>query len=204
MDFPSDIPWPDASQSIFTPMTDWENNAEIQSSAGDWYAYITGFKEAAYTLTKHVINTKIHQELLIFPIFFLYRHYIELQIKYIIHEGEKLLDQYPKIQKLHNLKKLWRICTQIIITAFPDTDKKDIDNVSRIIDEIESIDPESITFRYPVDSNNQMTIPIGLRRLNFSNLVYVMTSLETFFDGVSTEISVNLDIKKDMYDTFSL
>lgn len=50
------------------------------------------------------------------------------------------------------------------------------------IREFSNIDPNSFSYRYPVDTKGG-AIPLGQDQLNLPNLADVMTSLENYFTG---------------------
>lgn len=58
-------------------------------------------------------NHKI-KDLLIYPIVFLYRQYIELRLKEIIRDGNQLLDIPEEFPKHHRIDELWKQCRRIL------------------------------------------------------------------------------------------
>lgn len=54
-----------------------------QSTPQNWGMYTIGYKEAGDLLLQYALNVG-RQNVLVYPIIFLYRHYIELQLKEII------------------------------------------------------------------------------------------------------------------------
>ena len=61
----------------------WWHNAclNFASMNNKWNLYAEGYKQAGDLLVKHVMDTQSEQDILVYPIFFLYRHYIELRSK---------------------------------------------------------------------------------------------------------------------------
>jgi hypothetical protein len=55
--------------------------------------YVSGYKEAGDSFVNLVADRKGTADTLFFPVVFLYRHYIELGLKSLLHDGNRLLDQ---------------------------------------------------------------------------------------------------------------
>ena len=100
---------------LFHPVdTDWINNARIIK--GDYRSefYIRGYKKAADILVDHVLLTDSDLDTLVYPIVFLYRHYLELLVKNIIENGAKYLGIEEKPKTNHHLDTLWSKAKEII------------------------------------------------------------------------------------------
>src|SRR5437016_3000297 len=67
----------------------------------DWNARAWGFKRAADILASHVLATFAAGDLLIYPIGFLYRHQLELNLKDIILRANELLGEPVKFKAVH-------------------------------------------------------------------------------------------------------
>ena len=73
----------DINNQLFSPDTDWKNNACLNWCHDPMHLYISGYKDAADILANRVIESGNNQDSLVYPIAFLYRQYIELQLKNI-------------------------------------------------------------------------------------------------------------------------
>jgi hypothetical protein len=78
---------PSLDDKLFVEAEDGWMNACL-----NWYhdpteLYIVGYKEAADSLVDSIANRKGSADSLIFPIVFLYRHYVEIRLKSLIHDG---------------------------------------------------------------------------------------------------------------------
>ena len=73
----------------------------------NWYVYETGYKDAADSL----IDSAIHlgPNFMVYPIMFLYRHYLEIQLKSILLTFQEYLEMPLKLpeKNLHDLQHLW-------------------------------------------------------------------------------------------------
>ena len=85
----NDLPWPKPGDRLFiSDEPDFLNNAFLGSN---WIVYADGYMQAADNLVKQLLEDRHSQDFLVYPIIFLYRHYIELCLKHIILLGNKLL-----------------------------------------------------------------------------------------------------------------
>ena len=183
MDASSPLPWPDETDSLFASTPDWRMRAILEFSAADWDAYLIGFKREADIILDQLASDPHYQELIVFPVLFLYRHYLELKMKQLIAQGSALLDQDAIFPSTHSLLDLWRTCRPIITSVFPESQGHDASAVTKIIEEFHSIDPSSELFRYPISKKSRVTIPENLKQLDLANVARVMAKLETFFAG---------------------
>ena len=88
---------------IFRPGKDWWNNARINHGgliSNKWEVYAMGYKIATETLVDKVLSEQTNQDHLIYPIVFLYRHYIELRLKEIIDTGVSFLTWILKFRHI--------------------------------------------------------------------------------------------------------
>jgi len=82
----SGTPAPRKGEKLFRgDLRDWINNACLRQ--GDDYACREGYRRGAQILVQAVGEKERDQDFLVYPIFFLYRHYVELVLKEIIKAG---------------------------------------------------------------------------------------------------------------------
>lgn len=67
----------------------WHANACLGNLATP-HAYSQGYRKSARILSEYVYEKGRHQDFLIYPIVFLYRHHIELILKQLIIQGSDL------------------------------------------------------------------------------------------------------------------
>jgi len=137
---------------------------ESKAIAGRWavrYVYAISYKEAGDILVKEAINNK-KQDMLIYPIIFCYRHFIELILKdfsemilsYIkklgINDWSRLENKIEESQTTHNIKKWLEIFREGLNLL-----KEDIpQEIESTINQFHQIDSTSQRFRYPFLINN--------------------------------------------------
>jgi len=189
--------YPKKGDQLFKEIVgDWDNVC-LDPFSGNWPKYIGGYKDSADILAEHLINNQYGTDYLIYPIIFLYRHYLELQMKMIIKDGYQLLDASKIYHKIHNLNDLWRDCRIIVEKMWPDCDQKELNAIEECIFEFSAIDPKSQLFRYPEGRNGDILID-DIRYVNLTNLKDVMKRIENSLDPICDAISIALSEKKDI------
>ena len=139
------------------------------------YAYF-GFKKQSflgYALEYIQAANKLIQtiddlpgrEAYVLPIVFLYRHYIELQLKSILEqEGCEILPR-------HHLDALWTQVKPILERVFRQLSKKELlaemEAVEERIIEFHEVDERSYSFRYPIDRKGNPS----LKNSNYSGVL---------------------------------
>ena len=195
------IPWPRAGDVLFQFADDWWCNACLNYGVDSWELYAIGYKDAADALCESVFKTGRHADSFIYPIAFLYRHYLELRLKEVIAAGQALLDQTPDLKHIHKIDVLWRSCRKILEEVWPDSPRDDLDAVENCIRQFSQVDPESMSFRYPITKDGTATLP-NLQHINVRNLKEVMARISSLLDGASSAISAYLDHKCSMERDF--
>jgi len=193
----NDFKLPKLGDKLFIEVKDWFNNACLNYLKDNWDLYTMGYKLAGDKLVEYVVDKNVDQDFLVFPIVFLYRHYIELQLKIIIKEGNKLLGIKEDFENTHNLNKLWAKAGNIIKMVWPKEKSDVFVAVKGYISQLNDIDPISFSFRYPVDKKRNKTLE-GLEKINIRNFSEVINKLAFFLDGCSYGISVYLETKHEM------
>lgn len=169
--------------------------------AGDWAMYPDGYKMAA-DMVVDTMEGHAWEDRLILPIIFMYRHYVELRIKHIILELDRLSgtridkDRFGK----HNLQSLWHYLTAHLGCIRSEANKEIMAATERLLNELNSLDPDSMHFRYATDKErlNSMPLPHSLSMIGFKN---GMEKLKSGLDYVAAGIDVETegrDIDADM------
>lgn len=186
-------------QPLFTSADDWQNNARVNWKRDQIELFAIGYKEAADILVNEVFKSRCALDFLIYPIVFLYRHYIELRLKEIIQEGRKIIAEPGNFPMHHRLLELWQNAKPILENVFEnETDIPDYKFIENIITEFSKFDPESFLFRYPIDKQGNNTLS-GLTHINVRHLAEIMAKLGKELDNVSTGISIYRDWQTDFY-----
>lgn len=193
------IKFPEASDRLFVSASDWRNNARLDWSWDKWSAYAEGYKEAAGILVKQIeaCARGAVQDTLVYPIVFLYRQYIELAIKALLKDARRLQDIEKEFPTHHRIYELWLDCRGLLKDICPGDSEKELDQITRLIKEFSSIDPDSFAFRYPEDKKGKPSID-GLTHINLRVLRETMEGISNLLSGAHDQISDYLAYKADM------
>jgi len=182
---------------LFIRDEDWWHNACLDPFRADWYVYIEGYKRAAMVLVDHVKMNRIDLDVLVYPIVFTYRQYIELQLKSIIRDGRKLLDQAGEFPKHHRLRTLWEEARRILEQVYEGDPTEELDEIEHYINQFCGKDPFGSAFRYPTDRKGKKSLP-GLMHINIRKFSEVFNKAAVLLDGASMGIDEYLAWKIEM------
>lgn len=186
----ANFPWPDENSHVFLRGEPSRRVAWIPKDSAQWHRYACGYKEAAERVYESWIA--LSDDSLVFPIVFLYRHYVELRLKELLQSAERYLDLPREWQCNHNIVDLWGHLAQLLPRIFPDEPGADLRNAGRLIRELSEVDPFSFHFRYPEGKDARQHLD-NLERLDIVSFADAMRRLSAFLDGASMALSVYLD-----------
>lgn len=185
---------------LFTFAEDFHNNACINWSDDPLELYARAYKEAAEKLISEVVRSQRGQDTLVYPIVFLYRHYIELRLKEIIQEGRRLLEEPGNFPPHHRIHDLWLTAMEIIEKVFEnDEGKPDFGFVEHVLAEFSKYDPGSFSFRYPTDKEGNNPL-FGLQYTNVRHLAENVDRLAEILENISAGISGYREWQNGMRD----
>ena len=170
--------------------------------------YIEGYKMAADALIEGIHENRGRGiDFLVFPVCFLYRHYIEIQLKELIHTFGLLHDKPEAKEYLskprHSLKDLWQKFKEMNV-ELDQIDPDDLQRMNEIIVELDAFDPGGTTFRYHKDIKSGK---ISLRHrdndrpttyCNLDALYEEMQILHSWLDAGEAYFKDQLQMKWDM------
>jgi hypothetical protein len=170
--------------------------------------YGSGLLEAARTLARSFARRRGRRQIDIVPVLFLYRHSIELLAKAVILSGNRLMQQRGEGQdecdlfssfarSRHRLPPLLDSIRRVFEYAhwewhWPKSAIESFDDARRVIEELDALDPDSFSFRYPTNVRGERAISsdhtIGQRTI-LAVLDDVAESLDTAVFGLDAECS---------------
>ncbi|MDE0137797.1 MAG: hypothetical protein OXM57_14900 [bacterium] len=205
--------WPRKGMSLFdtTNERDWRPNANM-SWGPDWTLYQYGYAMAAKLLMRRTASGK-DQDFLIYPILFTARQAIELGLKEIILCGKRLLDQDAPDLISHDLRYLWKTAKALLTDpeALYDPEVSDDESTTAfegLLMQLSAADPNSMTFRYPVDTEGRPSFVVGDRNgkvpalINTRDLSYTLEAMFNYLDGVGAWLA-ELETVEDSHADFS-
>lgn len=193
------------SNSLFTGSDDWKNNACLNWSLDTMPLYIDGYRKAADNLVHGVIESSQDQDVLVFPIAFLYRQYIELQLKYIIRESRIVLSTGNGFPEHHKINDLWNVANELMQDIIKNVDStantyitnKDIEQIGQIITNFVELDPDSFSFRYPKDKKGNKNLE-GVTHINLRNLHEQIELLRVKLEKFDLVLALISDYQSDL------
>lgn len=197
------------TNSLFSSGEDWQSNACVSWSHDSIGLYIDGYRKAADDLAHKVVESSRDQDILVYPIVFLYRQYIELQLKRIIRESKILLYQGNDFPQHHRIRDLWNDAKGLMRNIIKKVDssakdyitKKDVDLIDKIISDFVEVDPDSFSFRYPKDKDGNNNLD-GVTHINIRNLHDQMDLLTEQLEKYDLVIGLLRDWRSDMHATY--
>ena len=183
---------------LFVEADDWWMNACVNWYRDPTEVYVCRYKEAGDRLVNSVADRSGTADTLFFPIVFLYRHYIELRLKSLLHDGHRLLDREYVQESEHRLSRLWPEVRAILVELWPAGSEEDLAAIDSLITQFEKIDPRSTTFRYPKDLDGRNSLDIEVPRVNLRNLMEVVGAMSIILEGSASAISEYQGHKNDM------
>jgi hypothetical protein len=187
---------------LFTFSNDWQNNAVINMFYGHDNKYISGYGEAALFLAKHIISTNKNQDSFVFPIVFLFRHYIELRLKKLVTYGKQILREDIFFNKDHGIKEykdtVLKTLSTICLTETQPIDEvislSDRNKLEFIIEEFCKADPDGQAFRYSTTKKGKQNLT-GIDYINIRSFTENICSLDESFDRIENFYSMILDYR---------
>ena len=108
------------------------------------YYYTEGYLRAARLLTTSICSTAEYVDCFIYPIIFLYRHYVELSLKNLLIKSNIT---NSTVLGSHNLENLWKKLKPIVLDLSLD-EELGTEGFESYIKQITEIDKNSFSFRY--------------------------------------------------------
>lgn len=140
------------------------------------FGYIASYKEAADILVEQK-----QPDLLLFPIVFCYRQYLELLLKNIYHKNKTSKEYIDFIKRSsHNLEKIWKD-----VKCFINLSSEDLDAMEELVLVFNQLDPSSMNFRYEFgkDQTRLLSNPITID-------TYIM---KRFIDAIDDQLRYTYD-----------
>jgi len=168
-----------------------------------WCIYTAGFKRGVEILLESVKST-YEVNTVIFPILFLYRHYVELSLKEAVGYGRYLDEQSKPLTGGHNLQNLWKEARKYMEKHIAETiPAEELDRIEILIHEIHLIDPSSEGSRYPFvkkkkENVQHIPFPLNTPPINLDELSVKTKEVFDFLDKATNYLAVAQDLKAEL------
>lgn len=178
----TDFRWPIEGDTPFVTATTPFENAHIAENKFLRLAFMKkGYNEAAKLMVASTTKDPTQRDVLVFPIIFNYRQFLELSLKYLLASYGAVVGVKPN-WSTHDLAVLWgKVLVMLEKYGTEDPDKAD-PIVGKVILEFAKIDPGSYSHRYPVDRQGK-PIPVSNNNLHLPTLADVMEGVANYFEG---------------------
>jgi hypothetical protein len=201
--------WPDVPSTLFASDTRFPfHSAHVEwvLERRDVTAYREGYRRGAILLAQNIDHGEHPPELMLWPIAWLWRHYLELALKEIIALGPLLSDDSAEwvwpTGAGHRLGELWRRAKDFIEPLGEPT-APELEHVTAIIAEFDALDRDGTGFRYPLARNGERNLVAAPAHVNVGLLDETMQRLSNFLGIVQTTLSRELARLRDqMRETY--
>lgn len=167
-----------------------------------WCVYADGYKRAPELLIDNV-GTTYARNTVIFPTLSMYHHWIELTLKDIIVMGQYLRHEAPHVPLHHKIKDLWSEAKGILRRVVKSVREGDLDEVTRVIDEIAGLNPEGVPARFPVTKDGRASSSFDAPDINLDDLRAKMDRLAQLLkrsvDLLAIEVDFEAEYRSDAY-----
>lgn len=187
--------WPAPGDRLFTASGTPDDSFLGHSPFGKHDIMTAGYRAAADALVEKTREGSYEKDSLVFPIIFLYRQFIELELKGIIASYGRRCDVSPNWQS-HRLDELWKSVLRIMEYI----EIEDVDGantaVGEVIREFAAIDPNSFSFRYPVTRDGKPILYSDVERVDLVRMKEVMEGVANLLSSTDCYID---DIERSGY-----
>ena len=173
-------------------------SAHLNYGVSPDFLYCEGYLKAARILANHACNQPYDNDILIFPIAFLYRHHVELALKDLVRVAEGLASNKASAAKNgHFLADLWTELKKLLEGLGEAPLKGEAEGVDAYIDQLEKIDKKSETFRYAKTKKRQSHLQ-GVTSIDIRSLAESMERLAGYLGGIGARLDILSDHRDEM------
>jgi hypothetical protein len=151
---------------------------------------VEGYYAACLVLVKGIVDGKLEAGAEGIAATFLFRHYLELSLKYLIVVARQIdaeghiiaLDEIQEVQKIHILDELWKM---VVKEVKPKVEELwagcDIDFLEQCILEFNKVDRKSFAYRYETDEPQAYEMNFKQLLTGMDHVYFVLSELTTNF-----------------------
>jgi hypothetical protein len=150
----------------------------------DWYRYSAGFKAAGDRIVSSILGGQRGElDLLLMPVLYLYRHWIEIAAKGNLRQLRKRLGDPTPVPDTHALERwdeMVRAAETLAEEPFPEQAKRE---AKRVVAHFRQLDQGGFSFRYPTAKDGSKSTP-GLGYVNYHDLAAAVAAIQAIIWGV--------------------
>lgn len=153
-----------------------------------------GYRRVAEILASKMIASHDNrdQDTVFFPFAMCWRHYVELQLKSLSADLERLLFRSVRKRGGHNIEQLWLEFRALLVEAYTGEESRDRSNVGRIVRQLAVMDPDNQDFRYAERRDGTPTLA-DVDHIDIVEFHGAMLGVANFFEAVDTQVDVDTD-----------
>jgi hypothetical protein len=192
------------ANDVFKAGGDTRRNVQVHWLRNETpYAMTEAFKEAGDYIVEKALASPMHPDRYFYPILFLYRHYLELQLKNLIALGHRLLgtaptEQHKKALSKHFLDSLWEQAKELIAKTWPDEDSSQLTPIEEAITAFHEIDRTGEASRYHKDKGGNVLLADAPTHISLEHLRGVMDRVYRSLSGCECAFREYLAQKAEM------
>lgn len=191
------------NESIFSPNQSRRNNAYLEP---EWGLYVLGYREAADSIVGNAEELGV--DLLVYPVMFLYRHFLEIGLKHDLTVLKRCFGEPLKLPPHHRLDILWQEVRSLMEKEWNTARHTEYyDAIEDRIKEFQQIDEQSYAFRYPVTKQNTSSLNSvpniygkGKAIINLMQVKEVVHEMAIFIEGTIDMVADHEDARRDYLD----
>lgn len=191
--------WPSPGDRLFDSRGEYPTTAHINRWKADWMVYAHGYATVADLALAN--SSRIERDSIVYPVIFLYRHAIELALKYTLLIARRLLDEPGGLQKGHGLNNIWAQLRPLLERIWDDGPEHDLRAVDALIREMDHKDQNAEKFRYPISRGGERFFGSD-ELINLEKFCESGRKVLNFLHGCSTGIGEYLHTKQEMQDAY--
>lgn len=161
-----------------------------------WCLYAEGYRRAAGLLIENV-RTTYERNTVVFPILSMYHHWVELTLKDILVMGEYLRCEASPVPFHHKIKDLWSEAKGILRRFVRTVPETDLDEATRLIDEVADRNPEGVPARFPITKDGCASFPFDAPDIDLDDLRATMDRLASLLKGPVGLLAIEVDLEAD-------
>lgn len=168
-----------------------KTNVPVNWASNPAQLYIVGYYNAARLLRLNVEAGRGSSGELIYPIAFLYRHYLELRFKELVRNFCAWFElPVPSwLEKTHALGKIWSELKPLILKFEPEYPDDIFEEIQDATASVDQIDYDGTAFRYPTSKGGVPSIPSSVKSIGLENLGGKMHDLYWVLEGLAFELN---------------
>ena len=158
--------------------------------------YSLGYFEAARSFWKSIRSGNATTDIAVYPLAYLYRQGIELALKQLVSFLAAAYRSAEQPSLNHGLMNNWRIARRLLEMHrqeynWAELQDAQLDGIERILDDFESIDAGSFTFRYPVDKKGSLFLQ-DRSRIDLAEANRILEAASHWFSDLAEGVKEDL------------